>query len=162
MAEDKAACVGYLIVEELTEVLLVHPALLGIDYRGEAVQLHIVCVDILHSLDDIAELADTRGLDKDTVGLVLLQHLHQSLAEIAHQRAAYAARIHLGDLNARILQKAAVDTYLTELVLDEDELLILISLCDELLYQRGLACAQEAAEYGYLCHFNTLSFLIIL
>ena len=85
MAEYKAACIGYLVVEELAEVLLIHSALLGINYCGEAVKLHIVCVDVLYSLDNVAELTNARWLDKDTVGLVLFKHLHQSLSEIADQ-----------------------------------------------------------------------------
>ena len=85
VAEYQTACVSYLVVEELTEILLVHLALCGVNNSGEAVKHNIVCVDILHRLDNVAELADTRRLDKDTVGFVGLQHLNQCLAEIAHQ-----------------------------------------------------------------------------
>lgn len=85
MAEDKAACIGYLVVEELTEILLIHLALSSINNSCETVQYNIVCVDILHCLDNIAELAHARWLYEYTVGLVGIKHLDKCLAEIAHQ-----------------------------------------------------------------------------
>ena len=58
MAENQAACIGNLIVEELAEVLLIHLAFLRIDNSCKAVQLDTFHVEILHSADNIAELAD--------------------------------------------------------------------------------------------------------
>ena len=156
MAEDKAACIGNLVIEELAEVLLIHPALLGIYNGSEAVQLDVVGVDILHSLDNVAELADAGGLDEYPVRLILLQHLDQRLAEVTNKAAADAAGIHLGDLDSCVLQKSSVDTYLTELVLDKHQLLVLISVGDKLLDKGRLSGSKEARKNCYLCHVKTL------
>ena len=85
MAEDNAACVLYLIVEEFAEILVVHLALLGVNDRSEAVELNVVSVDVAYSVDDVAELAYARGLDEDAVGVVLVKHLHESLAEVTDE-----------------------------------------------------------------------------
>ena len=85
-------------------------------------------------------------LDKDTIRVELLEHLRQSLAEITYQRAANAALAHFGDFNAGVLQKAAVNGNLAELVFDEDELFALKSFGDQLADQRGFACAEEAGK----------------
>ncbi len=156
VTQDQAACMCDLVVEEFTEILLVHLALLGIDNGGEAVQLHVLGVKIAHRLDDVAELANAGRFDEDAVGLVVIQYLLERLAEVADQTAADAAGIHLGDLHARILQEAAVNADLAEFVLDQDELFAGVALCDELLDERGLAGTEKAGEYGNLCHRITL------
>ena len=153
MAEDKAACIGDLVVEEFAEVLLIHLALLGVNNGGEAVELNVVSVDVLYRADDVAELADARGLDEDAVGVVLVEHLHERLAEVADERAADAARIHLGYLDAGVLQEAAVNAYLTELVLDKHELFAMVALSYQLLDERGLTGSEKAGENGYLSHY---------
>ena len=91
VAEDNTACIGYLVVEEFAEILVVHLALLCIDNSCEAVELDIVGVNVLNSADNVAELAYARGLDKDTVGSVVSKHLFESLAEVAYERAADTA-----------------------------------------------------------------------
>ena len=63
-------------------------------------------------------LADTGGLNDDAVRMELLLYLHKRFAEISDKRAADAAGIHLGNLDAGLLQKAAVDADFTEFVLD--------------------------------------------
>ena len=85
MAEDKAARIGYLIVEELAEVLLVHLALLCVNNCRKAVELHIVSVYVLNCSYDIAELSDAGGFYEDTVGSIVRKHLFKSLSEVAHQ-----------------------------------------------------------------------------
>ena len=152
VAEDKAACIGYLIVEELAEVLHVHLVLLCVNNCSEAVKLHIVSVDVLNSADNVAELANARGLDKDTVGSIVCKDLFQSLAEVSHETAADTARVHFGYLNACVLKESAVNAYLTELVLDKHQLFALVALLNELLYKSGLSCAQKARENSYFCH----------
>ena len=60
------------------------------DSGDEAAQLNIQMLG--HALDSaghIGQLADAGGLDDDAVGVVLLHHLLQSGAEIAHQRDVY-------------------------------------------------------------------------
>ena len=146
-AQDDAACVADLVVVELTKVLHIHLDLVDVGHGNEAAQLNIQMLG--HALDSaghIGQLADAGGLDDDAVGVVLLHHLLQSGAEIAHQRAADAAGVQLIDLDAGLLQKAAVDADLAELVLDEHDLLACKGLFDELLDKGGLTGAKEAGE----------------
>ena len=146
-AEQDAACVADLVIVELAEVLHIHLDLVHIGHGDKAVQLHVQMLGhALHGAGHIAQLANARGLDDDAVGVVLLHHLLQSGAEIAHQRAADAAGVQLIDLDAGLLQKAAVDADLAELVLDEHDLLAGKGLFDELLDKGGLTGTKEAGE----------------
>ena len=79
------------------------------------------------------------GLDDDAVGGVVGQHLLQGGAEVAHQGAADAAGVHLGDLHTGVLEKTAVDADLAELVFDEDDLLTVEGLVQQLFDESGLA-----------------------
>ena len=85
MAEDKAACISYLVVEELTEVLLIHSALVSVNNGGKAVENDIMRIDILNSLYNVAEFADTRWFNEYAVGLVGFEHLLECFTEVAHQ-----------------------------------------------------------------------------
>ena len=150
-----------LVVVELTEVLHIHLDLVDVGHGDEAAQLNIQMLG--HALDSaghVGQLADARGLDDDAVGVVLLHHLLQSGAEIAHQRAADAAGVQLIDLDAGLLQKAAVDADLAELVLDEHDLLAGKGLFDELLDKGGLTGAKEAGENIDLGHSLKCLFLL--
>ena len=160
-AQDDAACVADLVVVELTEVLHIHLDLVDVGHGDEAAQLNIQMLG--HALDSaghVGQLADAGGLDNDAVGVVLLHHLLQSGAEIAHQRAADAAGVQLIDLDAGLLQKAAVDADLAELVLDEHDLLACKGLFDELLDKGGLTGAKEAGENIDLGHSLKCLFLL--
>ena len=160
-AQDDAACVADLVVVELTEVLHIHLDLVDVGHSNEAAQLNIQMLG--HALDSaghVGQLADAGGLDNDAVGVVLLYHLLQSGAEIAHQRAADAAGVQLIDLDAGLLQKAAVDANLAELVLDEHDLLACKGLFDELLDKGGLTGAKEAGENIDLGHSLKCLFLL--
>ena len=160
-AQDDAACVADLVVVELTEVLHIHLDLVDVGHGDEATQLNIQMLS--HALDSaghVGQLADAGGLDDDAVGVVLLHHLLQSGAEIAHQRAADAAGVQLIDLDAGLLQKAAVDADLAELVLDEHDLLACKGLFDELLDKGGLTGAKEAGENIDLGHSLKCLFLL--
>ena len=145
-AQNDGVCVLDLVVIELAEVFHVHFALVCIGNGGEAIQRNVFHVQVLHGTDHIAQLAYTGRLDQNAVRVVGLQHLTQRLAEVAHKAAADAALAHLGDFNAGILQKAAVNGNLAELVFDEDELFALKSFGDQLADQRGFACAEEAGK----------------
>ena len=158
-AQHDAVGIFDLVVEELAEVLHVHLALVGIGYGGEAVQAHILHVQILHSADHITQFAHAGRLDQNAVGMVGLQHFGKSLAEIAHQTAADAAAVHFGHLNAGILQKTAVNADLTEFVFDEHQLFTGKGLFDQLFDQRGLACAQKTGKNIDLGHNTFISFL---
>ena len=160
-AQDDAACVADLVVVELTEVLHIHLDLVDVGHGDEAAQLNIQMLG--HALDSaghVGQLADAGGLDDDAVGVVLLHHLLQSGAEIAHQRAADAAGVQFIDLDAGLLQKAAVDADLAELVLDEHDLLACKGLFDELLDKGGLTGAKEAGENIDLGHSLKCLFLL--
>ena len=69
----------------------------------------------------------------------LLYDLFQSLAEITDQTAADAAGVHFIDLHTGVFEETAVNADLAELVLDQHDLLTLVSLLDQLLDQRRLA-----------------------
>ncbi len=144
MAEDKAACICYLIVEEFAEVFLIHFALLSVNDCCEAVELDIVSVDIAHSVYNVAELADAGGLDEYAVGLVFSKHLFKRFAEVSNERAADAAGVHFCYFDAGVLEKAAVNAYLTEFVLDKHELFAFIALVYELLDKSGLTGSEES------------------
>ena len=146
-----------LVVIELAEVLHIHLHLAGVGHGDKGVQPHIRNIrhGVLHRHDDVAELAHAGGLDEDAVRLELFLYLPQGLAEVAHQGAADAARGHFGDLDPRILQKAAVNADLAELVFDEHQLLALICLLHHLLDEGGLTCAQETGHDVNFCHNST-------
>ncbi len=144
MAEDKAACICYLIVEEFAEVFLIHLALLSVNDCCEAVELDIVSVDIAHSVYNVAELADAGGLDEYAVGLVFSKHLFKRFAEVSNERAADASGVHFCYFDAGVLEEAAVNAYLTEFVLDKHELFAFIALVYELLDKSGLTGSEES------------------
>ena len=85
VAEDNTACIGYLVVEEFTEILVVHLALLCVNNGGEAIEFNVVSIYVLNSADNVAEFAYAGGLDEDAVGSVVLEDLFESLSEIADE-----------------------------------------------------------------------------
>ena len=160
-AEQDAACMADLVIVELAEVLHIHLHLVHIGHGDKAVQLHVQMLrHTLHGAGHIAQLAHARGLDDDAVGVVLLHHLLQSGAEIAHQRAADAAGVQLVDLNAAFLQETAVNADLAELVLDQHHLLACKGLGDQLFDQSGFAGAKEAGEDINFSHVPNASFFL--
>ena len=144
-----------LVVVELTEVLHIHLDLAGIGNRHGMTQHHILGGHLFHRSHNIAKLAHAGGLDDDAVGVIFLDHLLQCLAEIAYQAAANAAGIHFCNVDAGILQEAAVDADFTELIFDQHQLLALISLLDHLLDQSGLASTEETGINVNFGHNNT-------
>ena len=152
--EDDGTRVLDLVVEELAEVFHIHPALVGVDHGREAVEHQLIGLHALHRADDVAQLADTRGLDEDAVGVKLRQHLLQCVGKVPHEAAADAAGVHLVDLHAGVLEKAAVDGDLAELVFDQHDLFTRVRLGDQLFDQRGLAGAEKAGENINFCHKN--------
>ena len=152
--EQDGAGVFDLVEEELAEVLDVHAALHRVRDRHKAAHLRLGNV-LLHALDradDVGELAHAARLDEDAVGMILVDHLAQRDAEIAHQRAADAAGVHLGDLDAGLLHEAAVDADLAEFVFNQDDLLAGKGLGQQLLDERRLARAEKAGKNIDLCH----------
>ena len=150
--EDDGGSGLHLVVIELTKVLHIDLYLTGIHHRHGIAQGHVVAHHLVDSTDDIGQLAHAGGLDENAVWMVLVNHLLQSLAKVAHQGAADAAGIHLGNVDACILQEATVNADFTEFIFDEHQLLTGICLLDHFLNQSGLACTQEAAVNINLCH----------
>ena len=146
-----------LVVIELAEVLHIHLDLARVHHSYGIAQGHFVAGHLVHRADDVGQLAHAGGLDDDAVGMVVGNHLFQGLAEVAHQGAADAAGVHLGDVDACVLQKAAVDADFAEFVLDQHQLLALVALGNQLFDQRGLAGTQEAGINVYFGHKNAPS-----
>ena len=147
VAENDSAGALDLIIEEFAEVLHVHLALVDVDHCGGRTQLDAGGVDVFHRADDVAELADAGGLDEDAVGRVVGEYLLQGLPEIADQAAADTARVHLGDVDAGVLQEAAVDADIAEFVFDQHQLFTGVGLGDELFDEGGLSRAEKTGEY---------------
>src|SRR5699024_12145092 len=84
-----------------------------------------------------------------SVGVVLVHHLAQGLAEVAHQGAADAPGVQLVDLDARLLQKAAVDADLAELVLDQHHLLPLEGLTDQQVDRKSTRLNSSHVSISY-------------
>ena len=137
---------------EFAEVLAIDARLLGVDDRDAAVDHDLVVENAADRRLDVGKLADAGRFDQDAVGMKLVQHLLERLGEVADERAADAAGVHLGDLDARLLQERAVDADLAEFVLDQHELFTRKAFGDHLLDQRRLACAQKSTENIDFCH----------
>ena len=158
MAENKTACVCYLIVEKFTEILLIHLALLCVNNSGEAVKNDIVSVDILNGTDNVAELSNAGRLDKNTVGSIIGKNLFKSLSEISDKAAADTAGIHFSYLNSGILKKSAVNADITEFVFDKHKLFALISLRNELFDKSSFSGAKKSGKNRDFCHTEYTSF----
>ena len=116
MTEIDTARMLDLIVKELTEVLHIHLAFINIDDNDCAVYYRVLNIRFENCLGNVAELSNTRGLYKNSVGVIGCYDLMECLTEVTNERAANAARIHFGDLNARLLKKAAVNTDLSKFI----------------------------------------------
>ena len=160
-AEQDAAGMADLVVVELAKVLHIQLDLVHVCYGNKAVQLHIqVLGHTFHSTGHVGQLAHAGRLDQDAVRVVLLHHLLQGGAEIAHQRAADAAGVQLIDADAGLLQKAAVNADLAKFVLDQHDLLSGKGLLDQLFDKSGLTGAQKAGENIDLGHVYASFFLL--
>ena len=147
-AEQDGAGVFNLVEEEFAEVLDIHAALARIRDGHKAAHLGFRDI-LLHALDgadDVGELADAARLDEDAIRMILVDNLTERLAEVAHQRAADAAGVHLRHLNTGFLHEAAVDTDFAELVFNEDDFLAGKRLFKQLLNQRRFTRAEEAGK----------------
>ncbi len=103
--QNDGAGILNLVDKELAEILKINSRLRRIHNRHCTAQLHVrnLCSGLLDGTHHIVELADAGGLDQNALRLIGLHNLLQRGVEIAHQRAADAARIHLTDLNAGFL-----------------------------------------------------------
>ena len=140
--QDDRTCVLDLILVELGEVLKIYLALACVDNGYRTADLRVV--DLLNCCDYIGELAYARRLDNDTVGVESVDNVLKCSAEVSYERAADTAGIHLRNLDACLLQEASVDTDLSELILDQYDLLLVVAVGDKLLYERCLSGSQES------------------
>ena len=132
-----------LIVVELTEVLHIDLDLACINDRDGITQCNITGGNLLHRTDHIRQLANAGRLNDNPVGMILGNDLFQCLAKVAYQRAADTAGVHLGNVDARILQETAVNADLAKFIFDEHQLLTCVSFLDHLLDQCGFTRAEE-------------------
>ena len=151
-AQKNRMRIFHLVVEELTEILHVNAAFAGIHNRSKSRNDKVGIVDVENRLLHVGKLADTGGLDNDTVRMKLFLNLDKRFAEVADKRAADATRIHLGDLNAGLLQKAAVDADFTEFVLNQNNLLAAVTVRKQFLDEGRLSGTQKAGENINLNH----------
>ena len=145
----------HLIVVELPEVFGVNLYLTGIHHSHGVAQGYIGTGNLVHGADHIGQLAHAGGLNDNPVGMVLPDDLFQGFSEVTHQGAADTAGVHLGNVDARILQEAAVDSDFSEFILNQYQLLALVALGDHLLDQRGLTGTQKTGININLCHHYT-------
>ena len=167
MRKHNGRCISNLVVIELAKVLHIHLALINIGNGGKAIESSAVILGSLCRTNNVRELAYSRGLDDDSVGIILLKHLNKRLREITNQRTADAARIHLGDLNSRIGKEAAVNTDLAKLVLNQHNLLTGISLFNKLFYKCSFSRTKKSGKNINFSHFvsplkNTFTDIIII
>ena len=103
MRKHHAGSVFHLIDEKFAEVFHIHFALIRVHNGAESVQNAVFHVRPFHRANHVAQFSHARRFDNNPIGSILLFHLLQRFREIAHQRAAYAPRIHFGNVHAGIL-----------------------------------------------------------
>ena len=147
-----------LIDKEFSKVFEIHFALSGVHNGGAAGEMNfaVLLFLLLHHAADVGQLAHAAGLDDQAVGMIFFNQLADGLGEIARQRAADAAGVQLGNLNAAILHEAAVNADLAVFVFQQDALLARERFLQQLFNQRRFSRAQEAGNDGNLRHKNTL------
>ena len=141
-----------LIIIELAKVLHIDLDLTCIHHRYSAIQHNILVCDLFHCGDHIGKLTYAGGLNQNAVGVILGDDLLQRLAKVTHQAAADTAGVHLGDVNAGILQEAAIDADLAEFVFDKNKLFSCITLVNHFLDEGCFSGAKEAGVNIDLCH----------
>ena len=161
VAEDDTPCILDLVAVEFPEVLDIHFALVHIGDRGKSVQNSAVCARVLHRTDDIREFPDPGRFNHDSLGSKVGEDLSERFSKIADERATNATRVHLVDLHAGILQKAAVNADLAELVLNQDDFLALIRFTNQFLDEGGFPRAQETGNNVNFGHDQCLLFLTV-
>ena len=151
-AEDHAARGFDLVVEELTEILMIDLCLFRVHDGYAAAEHNVIIQNRTDRGFHIGQLADAGRLDQDMVGMKLRQNFLQSLGKVTDQGAADAARVHFRDLDPGVLQKGAVDSDLAEFILDQNNLLSCICFTDQFLDQGRFAGSQKSAEYVNFRH----------
>ena len=156
VGEDYAVGGFNLVIEEFAEVLHIHFALCGVYYGGIGVYCAVLQIGAVYGADYVGELAYTRRLNQDSVGVVLFAHLFERLGEVAHKRTADTARIEFVYLYAGVGEEAAVYADVAEFVFNEHEFFARVGLFYQFFDERSLACAQKARKDIDFCHRKTL------
>lgn len=78
------------------------------------------------------------------------EHLLQRVGKVAHEAAADAAGVHLVDLHAGVLEEAAVDGDLAELVFDQHDLFARVGLGDQFLMSVVLPAPRKPEKISIL------------
>ena len=154
--QNDGACGFHLIVIEFAKVLHINLYLGGICHSNGKAQRNILTGHLLGSCDHVGKLANAGRLDQNAVRMKFIDHLLQCLAKITHQAAANAAGVHLCNVNACVLQKAAVNADLTKFILDQHQFLALIGFLDHFLDKRGFTSAQKAGKNINFYHITHL------
>ena len=84
MREYDCGSMADLIAEEFAKVLHIHLALTCVNDGSKASDLKVCSLNALHRLDNVGELTYARGLDKNSVRVVLCENLGKSLRKIAY------------------------------------------------------------------------------
>ena len=143
-AENNGSCILQLIFKELSKVSHIHLTFVHIYHGSITIQADLtVHIHILHRFDHIRQFSHTRRLDHDPIRMIGSDHFFQRSSKIPHQRTADTARIHLPDLNTRLLQKTSVNTDLSKFIFNQHYLLPLQSLRQQLFDQCSFACSQK-------------------
>jgi hypothetical protein len=154
MREEYAARMLYLILIELAEIIHIHVESLGIYDSSETIEFDLVILQILDCDDHIRQFADTGWFDQDPVWIILFDDFIKSFAEIPYECTADAARNHLIDLDPGFSQESRIHTDLTELILNKNDVLVLVTFSYEFLDQCRFACSKEARkniDFSHLC-----------
>ena len=143
MTEYDAPGVFDLIVIKLAEILDIHLTFIHICNRRESVQDCTVGGGALDCPNHIGKFADPGRFNDDPVGLHFGNYLAERRAEIPDERATNATRIQFIDLHTGVLEKSTVNTDLTELIFDQNDLFTLVGFAYQLFDKRRLPCSEK-------------------
>ncbi len=157
-AQKNCPCIFNLVQEKFPEILHIHLCLGSIHHCHCTVHLNVqLRRHILHGLQHIGQLAHSRRLNQDSLRCIGLYHFLQRSAKITHKRTADATGIHLFNLNTGLLQKTAVNTDLSKLVLNQHSPAAIHRFPQQFLNKRRLPRSQKTGKHIYFCHFVTSS-----
>ena len=137
-------CILYLVVEKLTEVFHIHFAFTGINNRCERVQNGFFGGYLLYCSYNVGKLTNSRRLNNYSVGIIFFKNFSKGFSEITHERTAYTARIHFGNLYTCVLQKSPVYSNLTEFIFYKHHTLTGIGFLYKLFYKCSFTCTEKA------------------
>ena len=154
--EDHTCCCSDLIIEELFEVPVIDLASCSIHNSYITVELN--AFDRTDRFQNIGKLADTGRLNNDPVRMIVFKNLLQSSLEITFQCAADASAVDLRDLDSGILQESAVNTDLSEFILNKYDLLTREYFFQQFCYQCSFSGSEKTGYNINFCHNSVFSF----